>query len=195
MHITLKWQERNRDIIAGAWPWCAICCLQWPSKAAVEDKGRTGKFWFALIITNNNILQEYIHLSQVIHSLSNLCLTVPSGATSDSLTLQVWFCLENKRLVIKWDDIMLLQHCTAEPSQQWKKVEQEWSWFLSYASGRLSSLARVGRPILESCQGWNRFLSCWCQEWTDSQVMQRVNRFLSDCHNQTPHSNEKTLSR
>merc|ERR1712203_579835 len=50
--------------------------------------------------------QWQIKDKQVVHTLSNLCLTVPSGATSDLLTLQ---------------------HCSNDQSQQWKMAEQDWS--------------------------------------------------------------------
>ena len=54
------------------------------------DEGQTG-FILMVIAPDNKSLQDVIrvHLPQVVHSLSSLCLTVPSGATSDSLTLQV----------------------------------------------------------------------------------------------------------
>ena len=117
MHITLKWQERERDIIAGAWPWRAICCLQWPSKAAVADQRQTGKEWSIWSVVQTTTLFKIIQktplgCSHPKQPLPDCALWSYQWLPDTPSMKKNYFCLACKRSMIKWDDIMWQNCCS-----------------------------------------------------------------------------------
>ena len=100
------------------------------------------RLWYYYQIAKHIVLSELLQVVsqflkisiQVVHTLSNLCLTVPSGATSDLLTLQVLQFTTFILFLIPLPHHKVLdipspffQHCSNDQSQQWKMAEQDWS--------------------------------------------------------------------
>ena len=87
-----QWQIKDKQV------GLAELAVMYPTRSSLPliQRNRV-QLWYYYQIAKHIILSEFLRVVsqflkisiQVVHTLSNLCLTVPSGATSDLLTLQV----------------------------------------------------------------------------------------------------------